>query len=286
LSETEKDFSKEMSFYYFKFKGNFEYMNNEFESAFDSYKEAEILIEANTPSLEKADVFYSIALTATKLEKHVLAVLFTNQALEIFREIYNLDRSSECHLLLGILYQRLEELDEAETHFKWAENLAKKVRNEASLGVIEHNLGYFYYLRGDHAKSLNHYKKSLDLKQEDNYDGKLTTILFILKALYRTKDNSQSLFWLEAGKEFARKTQNLELKHEYTIFMHLHKKEFEEFEYHTKKMALPYFIKNRMYRNASYYAEILAEYFKENRKYKQSSQYFEYCKDMLKKIYK
>ncbi|TCN17542.1 helix-turn-helix transcriptional regulator [Mesobacillus foraminis] len=286
LSVVAQDFSKELSYYYFKFKGNYEYLNKQFEHAFNSYKEAEFLFEANTPSLEKADVFYSLGLTGTKIEKHLLAVLFTTQALDIFREIYNLERSSDCHLLLGILYQRLDQFDEAETNFKWANKLARQVGNQDALGVIEHNLGHLYDLRGDKAKALDHYKKSLELKQELNYDGKLTTILFILKALYNEKENMQTQYWIRQGELYAKKTRDIGLKHEFNMFMHLHNKEFEEFVYYTKRIALPYFEKNRLYRNASYYSEILAEYFKENRKYKLSSHYFEYCKEILKKIYK
>ncbi|PFN66211.1 helix-turn-helix transcriptional regulator [Bacillus cereus] len=286
ISGISNNFSKEMSFYYFKFKGNYEYMNNEFENAFDSYKEAESLFNSDTPSLEKADVLYSLGLTATKIEKHFQAIVFTNQALDIFREIYNLDRSSECHLLLGILYQRMEQFDEAETNFNWANILAKKVRNEEALGIIEHNIGHFYYLRGDKTKALDHYKKSLDLKQEHNYDGKLITILCIIKALYNKKENRQLLLWIQKAEILERKTKNLELKHEYKLLKHLHNKEFEEFVYYAKKIALPYFEKNSLYRNAIYYSELLAEYFKKNQKYKQSAHYFEYCKEILKKIKK
>ena len=283
LATFEKEFSNDLLFYYHKFKGTYEYLNNNFEKAYQSYKQTESLIDSTIDTFERADVFYSIGLITTKLLKPYLAVYYTNQALELFRSHYILNKCSECHLLLGISFQSLKEYDEALAHYQWANKLAKEVNYHSLLGIIEHNIGFTYYIQGQDTTALKHYERSLEIKE--NTSSKLNTIICIIKILYKQSNIEKLQNWLATVQTDLPNISltNKELFHEYKIFNYLSLGEEANFIYYTSKIAIPYFEKNSSYINLSYYSSLLAEYFKAQRKYKQSSFYFEYCKEVLNK---
>ena len=63
-------------------------------------------------------------------------------ALAIYQADYNLKRSAECHVLLGICYRRYGEVDKALEYYSLAQKAAQMVNDIELLGIIEHNLGY------------------------------------------------------------------------------------------------------------------------------------------------
>ncbi|QUG43129.1 helix-turn-helix transcriptional regulator [Psychrobacillus sp. INOP01] len=283
LSGVKKEFSNELLFYFYKFKGTFEYLNNNFAEAYNSYKQAESLFDSTILPLERADVFYSLGMVTTQLLKPYLAIYYTKQALELFRDQYVLHRCSDCHLLLGILFIRSKEYDEAASHYQWASKLAKEVNHQSLFGIIEHNIGYLYYIQGQYTTALQYYERSVNIKGTES--SKLNTIICIMKIYYKQNNEEKLISWLAAGEPYISYVSSKDsvLFHEYQIFRHLARKEYEDFIYYTTKVALPFFEKQGSYPNSSYYSGLIAEYFKEKRKYKQSSYYFEYCKKILNK---
>lgn len=283
LCAVEKEFTSELLFLFHKFKGTYEYLNNNFEEAYSSYKQAESLLNSSLMSFERADVFYSIGLVTTRLLKPYLAIYYTNQALELFRGQYLLHRCSDCHLLLGVLFQRMKEYDDAVSHYQWASKLAKEVNYHSLFVFIEHNMGFLYFKKGEFTKSLQHYERSLELG--GNESSKLHTLICIMKICFEQNFEEQLRTWVTAAEPFIDDitSNDSDLLHEYIIFKHLAEQEYESFINYSIKVALPYFKKHFLYENSSYYSALLAEHFKENRKYKQSSFYFEYCKKILNK---
>ncbi|GEL05503.1 helix-turn-helix transcriptional regulator [Rummeliibacillus stabekisii] len=284
LSMIEKELTNDLLFFFYKFRGNFEYLNNNYEAAYSSFKYAESLFDSSVSNFEQADVYYSLGLITFELQRMNMAISYTSQALELFRGWYILHRCCDCHLLLGILYQRIKEYDDAKSHYQWASKLAQEVNYQYLYSLAEHNFGYLHYIKNEYTIALHHFENSLKLKE--NKISKLKTIICIIKIFYKQNNEEQLSNWIaEAHRCLENHTspKSKSLSLEYKIFKYLAKKDYDNFICFTTKTALPYFEENKDYQNSIYYSNILAEYFKEKRLYKKSSFYFEYCKNMIYK---
>ncbi|WP_026692296.1 helix-turn-helix domain-containing protein [Peribacillus kribbensis] len=284
LSSVQKDFNKELLFYYYKFHGNLFYTKHMYSEAYEIYKSAESLLDSSFSSYERADIFYSLGLSAGHLYKPYLAILYTNQALEIFQKLYLRERSAECHLLLGISFKKVKEYDEAETHYKWAGKLAEEEQSKVINGIIQHNLGQLSYVKKQFSQALKHFRNSLQLKEETNVSGKLMTLIAIMNMCYEFERGDLLEEYLYEAEKYTDKlpANNIQIIHEYKVFHYLVKEDFDSFVFYCGKVAIPYFKKNGLFLLEAQYAEILASYYKKNRKYKQSSYYYEYAQTTLK----
>ncbi|WP_409295044.1 helix-turn-helix domain-containing protein [Peribacillus sp. SCS-26] len=284
LSPFQKDLNKEQLLYFYKFKGSLLYSKGQFEDAYTLLKEAESLIDSFVSLYEKADIYYSLGLTAGKLHKPYLATYYASLALEIFQKIYRLEKSTECHLLLAISFQRMREFSQAEVHYDWAGKLAQEEKFHSLYGIIEHNRGYFLSLQGHFDKALIHYNNSLHIKEsEDNAPGKIITILAVVTMCYKYKKHSLMKEWLNKAQQLIHSLpqSSASLLHEYQIFHYFVHEDYDKFTNYVSKIAIPYFEKNNLQILVITYSEMLGNYFKETRKYKLSSYYFEYANRIL-----
>src|SRR5690606_4982376 len=82
-----KEFMNQEQFYLFhKYKGNYHYILNEFETALKTYQMAEKIAPNSSTSSEKGDLFYSIGITATQCWETELAFQYTEMALKIYQQ--------------------------------------------------------------------------------------------------------------------------------------------------------------------------------------------------------
>src|SRR5699024_11198691 len=102
LNEISSTFDSLHKFYWYKFKGNYNSVNSDFNQALRMYQLAEEkLNQIELPEEEIADLQYTIGITHSKLRNTLEAIKYANKALEIYRQQYNFIRCAQCHIVLG-----------------------------------------------------------------------------------------------------------------------------------------------------------------------------------------
>lgn len=284
LREIADIFTEDLNYYFNKFTGLFEYLNENFEDAYDKYKKAESILVRNVyEKWEEADLYYSLGLASSQLWKVTLSIHYTNQALAIYQVQYDLKRSAECNILLGISYRRTNEYKKAEECYLLADTIANNINNSNIKGFIHHNLGYLYSTNGQHDKAIYHFGKSIEFHEE--YNKTFPTIHSIISENYKKGDYENGLKWVQDGLlKLGDSKEYVEYFYHFKTYQYLMTEQTVEFEHFLKEEVIPYFQKHNKNKFIADYSEVLAKYFERSHKYKQSSYYLNLANAALKKI--
>jgi HTH-type transcriptional regulator, quorum sensing regulator NprR len=279
-------FDNEMNYFFHKFLGLYLYLKNNYKSAADNFKIAERILNNSIhfEKWEEADLFYSMGLTYSQILKVALSINYTEKALLIYQALYDLKRSAECHVILGISYRRIEEFQKAEESLILAYKIAKTLNDSYLKGIIHHNLGDLYEMQGESVKALEEYKNSMKYKDERELISKLRSIHSIVSEYYKLSDIENCKKWLGFGTSLI---QDMSEYYEYVlhfnIYEYLLNNQSNEMEDYLKNVVLPYFEKIDKTPYYMKYAELLADYYKNNGKYKNASYYYSIALQASKK---
>ncbi|MFT4412394.1 tetratricopeptide repeat protein [Fredinandcohnia humi] len=276
-----------MNYYYEKFVGHFHYLLNRFSVSLKYFKESERILGGSIhfESWEQADLFYYIGLVYNRLGKLALSIVYIQKALSIYQSLYDLKRSAECQILLGISYEKIDEFELAEENYRLAHKVAEGINDSHLLGMIYHNLGIVMSKQEKALEAIEHYKKSLQFKTDQMIVGKLRTIQGLIEEYYNLGNIEKSQELLKQGKSLVEKNKELNLR-EYEIHFMYYDYLYYDSDNLAKfieKEALPYFEGTEHLIQIASYAEKLGKYYYENHKYKLASHYLSKAVTLLKK---
>ncbi|WP_456274525.1 tetratricopeptide repeat protein [Bacillus sp. AK031] len=274
LEKNYKDLSDKHRFYFHKFTGNFCYTQGNYEEASNHLKEAEhyFVLGSITNNEEKADLFYLKSLTLVQLRKHALAIHYSEESLALYQSLYHNKRCAEIHLLLGVCYRRIQNTQEAISHYEWANEISMSIDYALLRGNVEQNLGFLKGMENRTEEAISHYLKSLEFKSA-NQNSKLTTMLALVKEYYKLKDFDEVKEWLVEGIQLAIGQSNQEKYYEFKIYEFAVDQLDEDFEQFMKSEALPFFEKSGNPHLLAQYSKFLGNYYQGIRKYKYAAHY-------------
>ncbi|SDJ27176.1 helix-turn-helix transcriptional regulator [Salimicrobium halophilum] len=269
-------------FYYHRFKALYDYTIQDFQSALTNVKKA----EAALPTLlveewDLADLCYFMGLINSRLRKTTNCIFYTNKALEYYNAKYQYERAAECHILLGISYERIHEYEKTEESFLLADKLAHLLNNTYIKGLVSHNLGYLYSIQNDYQKALDYYIASIEYKKQTNTNVNYTlnTILCIVIEHYNAGYMADCETWIEEGISLMKQHHH---KHSREYYYHFYIYDYlvddsrdNELASFIEEGALPYFEEKKHVDYIVKYAYILGQHFKKLYKYKKANHYYE-----------
>lgn len=279
----------EKAFYYFIARGLLSYYKKEYKGAFGYLLEAENRLEHNRyQEWEKGYLLYLIGLTANQLYKNIVALEYTNKALEIFEKTYIFKRSADCRILLGIIYLRIKNLEEATNQLLLAETIANAFDDDLLRGAIYQNLGVIATKKDDSETAIQLFAKSLQAKHNQPNSFKLSTIVTLAKEYEKTNRPEQGLALIEDGLTL---TEQNPLYRGYELHLMYYKHVFapqnnEEEKIHFMVHELiPYFEQRNEWIHLTEYYPIIGKYYESHQKYKKASKYYYLTIEALKKMH-
>lgn len=268
----------------------FYYMNKEYLKAVDY---ASKLIQfKNFESLanpfEVGIFYYNLALNYKNLYRYEKGIYFAKQALDIFKEWYFLDCAIQCHVLLGICYNNLQNWETAFHSYSVAKKIIPylpKDDHEHHLSIIENNIGNCYENQGDYKIALQYYLKSYENKKNE---GRIINILNILRCYYMLGDFEQSKHWLQLGQdneqENAPKKYVLQLDI-FNILLHSDNDNISINEIISLETeCIKFLTSEQIWGLVIYYCKIFAHLYKERNLYKKASEMYELALMINEKI--
>ena len=116
--------------------------------------------------LHAALIYSNLAWACDELGKKKEALLYYEEALDIFRKLKDRWRQAETLNNLGGVYLALEEKEEALLCFEKALNIGREVWDRGREGAALNNLGGVYDELGEKEKALFYYEKSLHIRRD------------------------------------------------------------------------------------------------------------------------
>ncbi len=174
--------NEETNVWYYKALGYYEYTYGNLERSVDYFYKAQTLIEEagnSDPQIE-----YLLGLVNTRLMLISKSIYHTERALDIYtRQGYNLQKITECKLLLAINYSKVNYTELAEDHYKNLIQLLKMdYQNPNLLSKVYHNLGYLYLVTEQVGKAEEVFQDALNVSTQP--DLKVDTY-YLLAYIYK-----------------------------------------------------------------------------------------------------
>ncbi|WP_052345786.1 helix-turn-helix transcriptional regulator [Paucisalibacillus sp. EB02] len=278
LQKSSKKFTETEKYYFFKFVGNYHYSKLAYRKALEYYKEAEKYWKSDLfhKSEEIADIFYMIACSASKSRQTHLSLLYSIRALEYYQSNYDLIKSANCHILLGISYRRINDIEKAKESYNYAIKIAKKIGNNEILILCHQNLGKVLSSIGDSAEAINQYLMSYELRKDSSIHRKLTPISSLMQEYYSYGDMENARIWMELGIDLSNGLKPSESIHvyEFKVYQYLINGLNTSFESLITDHIIPFFNERQLHYEESKYIKLIAKYYYDNRKYKLAATYY------------
>ncbi|MBC5637445.1 helix-turn-helix transcriptional regulator [Ornithinibacillus sp. BX22] len=278
LHKSSKKFNDIEKYYYYKYAGNYYYKQLAYKKSLAFYQKAENQLnpELFHQDEETHNLYYLIALAASKNRQTHLCLLYSKKALKYYQNNYELKECAECHILLGISYRRINDIEQSKANYNQAIKLAKRFENNETLILCYQNLGKLFSSIEKSNEAIKYYKKSYELRKNAAIHRKLTPISSLMKEYYKTGDLENTKKWLEIGTNLSNEINPYDSIHvyEFKVYHYLINGFNDSFESLTIDHIIPFFSEKQMHFEASTYIKLLADYYFENRKYKLSATYY------------
>ena len=289
LQTISHSFTELETYYWYKFSGDYHFSLLSYKKALSFYQHTEDYLKYPIYSLkdEENDLYYLIALSASKLRQTHHTFSYATKALDYYQKIYNLKRCAECHILLGISYRRTSELDKAKESYQLAATIAELAQEHSLFALCNQNLGKVYSLLNKSEEAIEYYLKSYELHAAESISDQIVPVSSLMKEYYQKGERANAERWLQEGLRLSESLTPIDsiYVYEFKVYRHLiHGIEDKEFVNLITKKVLPFFdeIPYEKYK----YLKVLADYYFDNRKYKLAASYYNYANSVLSGVYK
>src|SRR5690625_644209 len=192
LNDISGTFDNLQLFYWYKFKGNYNSVTGEFNSAMRLYKQAEEKInKIELEEKEEADLLYAIAVTHSNLRQTLEAIDYARKALDVFMKEYNFNRCAQCHIILGISYRRIRMYANAIKNYNLALHLGELNKDKQLILLASQNLGHLHFTKREPEEAIKHFQAVLD-DDKAHPDDNLYTIASLVSLFYSVENFKRS----------------------------------------------------------------------------------------------
>ncbi|WP_373895320.1 helix-turn-helix domain-containing protein [Virgibacillus sp. CBA3643] len=278
LNDVSSSFDNLHQFYWYKFRGNYNSLNGDFNQANRLYKLAEEKInQIELEDQEIGDLQYTVAVTHSKLRNTLEVIDYASKAMDVFQREYNFIRCAQCHILLGISYRRIKMYDKAIKNYNLAKHLGELNKDNQVIQLTNLNLGYLHAAKGDTEDAINYFAEVAG-DERVAHSERLGAITALIKEYYTIFNYDKSEEMIKKASELleiAKKDVYTGL-FEYIIqtYTYAINREDEKFRMLVTDTFIPYLKDNKDYANLVIYSKMLAEHFEELGKYKESVKYY------------
>ncbi|MFQ3545776.1 helix-turn-helix transcriptional regulator [Halobacillus rhizosphaerae] len=270
---------KEGLYYYSRIKALHDFYQQKYESAYKLLNEARSLRSRLTDNeaWETAELNYILGLTTSKLRLDPLSIHYTREALAFYQTTYHFKRSAQCHLLLGITYERTNLITIAKEQLSKAIKIAKNIDDTLLISKACHNLAHHFVTKGESLRAIEEFQICYDYKLKANVPDHLllSTIFCMVTEYYRLEEYIECRKWAEQGLEIIRMN---EYDHSYYYHFQILLKYIKvepDFETFASDHAIPHFRSISKMEYVVRYTHLLGSYYQSLHKYKQAAACYE-----------
>lgn len=253
---------KELSFLYSRVCGLYHYLYGDLKESLRHYKDIEQI--GNYDFIE--EVYYQMALIYSRLNKLSFSSFYLEKALEIFVIKMDYKQCTNCNIILGVNYRKMQEFEKAIECYNII--LVQNSDNRNLIAKTHHNLGLVYSNIKHSEIAIEHLLKSLYIKESLKDVSPVNTMYLIGKEFFIMDKTTKALEWLEKGLNSIQKFDNND------VFIKL--KVLEQLIYgqivesYMNDVAIPFFKNKGELETVSEFTYLLAGHHERNEEYKKA----------------
>ena len=283
-----KDLSLKQRYLYDVNQGLYHYYNNSIFDAISCLERSCLIFELiPLEEWEKADLYHILSIFHSRNENNSEAFYFSSKASSFYITNNIIEKNVDSHIIMGNSKQNLLDYESAVNYFSTAQKLAISNNLTQYAGMIYHNLGSLFAKQGNHDQAIEHYLKSLNLKETNKqYEKSLPTILSLVQEFMKEKNYTDARHWSQKGLALLKmfpKTKPDTAPDSYWFHFEVFLNFLEEGKSLKKSLikAIKHFETKNDYRYAYKYSIYLGEFLYSSNQYKAASEAFKKAHDLL-----
>ncbi|MEC1550162.1 tetratricopeptide repeat protein [Bacillus rugosus] len=273
-----------LEYYYYFFKGMYEFRRKELTTAISAYRIAESKLSEVEDEIEKAEFFFKVSYVYYYMKQTYFSMNYANRALKIFREYEEYAvQTLRCQFIVaGNLIDSLE-YECALQQFFNSLKLAKKYNIEHLIAMSHMNIGICYDELKEYKKASQHLVLALEIFEKSKHSF-LTKTLFTLTYVEAKQQNYDvALTYFRKGRYIADKSDDKEYSAKFKILEGLF---FSDGDIQLIKNAFSYLTSRKMFADVENFSIEVADYFHEQGNLMLSNEYYRMSIEARRKIKK
>jgi len=284
LSEFTKSFNGYQNFIYKVNFGLFCIFKQDYSRAMKYLEEAFDYTERLVcDKWEIADLEYILGLIYIYLNKNLVSMQYSKNAISFFEKKFFYTRVIESYIILAIAYRRSEKYEETVKILQKAKKASIELDITENLHILLFNLGTVLVKQRENELAIENFKECIAISS-DPYD-KVTCMFAIMNEYAKKNDVLSAIYWCDKGVHICQteNTNRLEsMLHHFYCYSVRFSPRSNPFDEPLLK-AISYFEKKKDYVHSNKYTIQLAKYYLEKKYYKKSATYYELANEYLAK---
>ncbi|MCY9374854.1 response regulator aspartate phosphatase RapI [Bacillus sp. T17B1] len=273
-----------LEYYFYFFKGMYEFRRKELTTAISAYRIAESKLSEVEDEIEKAEFFFKVSYVYYYMKQTYFSMNYANRALKIFREYEEYAvQTVRCQFIVaGNLIDSLE-YERALEQFLNSLEIAKESNIEHLIAMSHMNIGICYDELKEYKKASQHLILALEIFEKSKHSF-LTKTLFTLTYVEAKQQNYDvALTYFRKGRLIADKSDDREYSAKFKILEGLF---FSDGENQLIKNAFSYLTSRKMFADVENFSIEVADYFHEQGNLMLSNEYYRMSIEARRKIKK
>ncbi|KAB3537945.1 tetratricopeptide repeat protein [Bacillus safensis] len=273
-----------LEYYFYFFKGMYEFRRKELTTAISAYRIAESKLSEVEDEIEKAEFFFKVSYVYYYMKQTYFSMNYANRALKIFSEYEEYAvQTVRCQFIVaGNLIDSLE-YERALEQFLNSLEIAEKSNIEHLIAMSHMNIGICYDELKEYKKASQHLILALEIFEKSKHSF-LTKTLFTLTYVEAKQQNYDvALTYFRKGRFIADKSDDKEYSAKFKILEGLF---FSDGETQLIKNAFSYLASRKMFADVENFSIEVADYFHEQGNLMLSNEYYRMSIEARRKIKK
>ncbi|ATH94459.1 tetratricopeptide repeat protein [Bacillus glycinifermentans] len=192
-------------YYYWFFKGMYEFKQHHFNTAITCYKIAEKKLASVDSEEEKAEFYYKLSEIYYHLRQNYISMNYATMALDTFKAHETLiEKEIYCYFVIAGNQVDTMKYKDALTTLQSALLEARKTDNNHLIAAAYFNLGNCYFYLKQFSESYEHILKSLSIFKKENSRHIPKALFQLMYVCLKQENDTEALSLYEQGIEQAR----------------------------------------------------------------------------------
>ncbi|MEM5022239.1 response regulator aspartate phosphatase RapI [Bacillus subtilis] len=273
-----------LEYYYYFFKGMYEFRRKELTTAISAYRIAESKLSEVEDEIEKAEFFFKVSYVYYYMKQTYFSMNYANRALKIFREYEEYAvQTVRCQFIVaGNLIDSLE-YERALEQFLNSLEIAKESNIDHLIAMSHMNIGICYDELKEYKKASQHLILALEIFEKSKHSFLTKTLFTLTYVEAKQQDYDVALIYFRKGRFIAEKSDDKEYSAKFKILEGLF---FSDGETQLIKNAFSYLASRKMFADVENFSIEVADYFHEQGNLMLSNEYYRMSIEARRKIKK
>ncbi|MGD2432610.1 tetratricopeptide repeat protein [Bacillus velezensis] len=182
-----------LEYYFYYFRGMYEFKQKNFISAISHYKRAEEKLEYVEDDIEKAEFLYKISEVYYHIKQTFFSMNYAGQALDIYKkyELYGM-RRVQCKFIIAGNLMDAQQHKKALEYLECALEHAERLDDQYMIAAAYYNIGHCMYSLGDFCKAAEDFERAAAGFEAHSFRQVIQAVFSLTHIYFKTEKYSEA----------------------------------------------------------------------------------------------